>query len=150
MSDSSYNAYKSKFSGAQIDEAVDRVLNGTTDLYGHIILECTESSKINLDDVLSPNTYTIAYYLNSYNDNSTVTPIVLTVTKLDAGTVEQRYSYGDGEVQRFYTSSTGTWSDWKIRDVISTNILSINSDEEVKVTQPTLVIRKMSELENKK
>lgn len=146
--DEEIKKYLSKFSGAQFDEAIQKVLFGTGVDYGHIILECSESTKINLNDVTSPNTYSIAYYMNSYDDNSVVSPIVLTVTKINDGILEQRYQYGDNQVQRFYNSASSTWSDWNMCEAMASNFVSVNKDDAIEVKQPTLVFRKMSEVES--
>lgn len=140
--------FNSEFSGAQIDEAVRKVLHGTGAEYGHIILDCSESSKINLNDVIAVNTYSIAYYTNSYDDSSTITPIVLTVTKINDVTLEQRYSIGDMWVHRYFDAVTATFSDWDQCDMMASNLVSVESDELITVKQPTLVFRKVSKSTN--
>lgn len=144
--DNETKKFVSRFSGAQHDEAIQKILFGTGVEYGHIILECTEATKINLNDVMSPNTYSIAYYTNSYDDTSTVTPIVLYVTKIDDGTLEQRYRYGNDQVYRTYTIASDSWSDWDICEATSSNLISVENDEQIEVSQPTLLFRKMSEV----
>ena len=134
--------YKSRFSGAQIDEAVARVLYGTGAEYGHLILECSPSSKINLNDVLALNRYSIAYYKNSYDDTSTITPIILDVTRVSETTIEQRYSIGDVLVHRYYDAVTATFSDWDMCDIMASNLISVNANEVITVKQPTLVLEK--------
>lgn len=136
--------YNSKFSGAQIDEAVEKVLFGTGVENGLIVLECSESSKINLNDVTALKTYSIAYYTNSYDDNSNLSPIILTVTKVDDGILEQRYPIGDISVHRFFNSASATFSDWEICENMASNLISVYGNTKVTVKQPTLVLRKVN------
>jgi hypothetical protein len=134
-----YKGFVSKYSGQEIDKAVEAALNAK-DTIAHVLLKTSEEKKADLNDLLTPKVYRIEYYIHGYNDESTERPIDLSVKYIDENTIEQSYTDGDYVVVRTYDVLTQTFSDWDV-DSSGIGIISASINDNIEVKKPTLVLR---------
>lgn len=137
------NRYLSKYTGEEIDEAVEKIthLDKVSD---SITIESSPDNKFNVNDMLEMRNgnYQVSYFTGTADDSSTVRPITIRIRHLDSTTIEQRYEEKPGVVYyRTYNTLTGEFTPW----TQSKTIVSIACGETLGVRETALVFRHVSE-----
>lgn len=133
------NPYLSKYSGENIDEGIEAALNARSTI-GHVIIPTTPEKKVDLDSLLNPKVYRIAYYTNGYNDESTSRPIDLNVRYISDNIIEQSYYDGEQKVVRTYDVQDKAFGLWQV-DSKEDGIIVSSINDTVEVGKQTLVLR---------
>ena len=128
--------YISKFSGEEIDHAVEAAIK-LEKIVDHIKLESTVDDKYDMNNLLDPGIYDIDYYVNSYNDHSSQKPITVHVVQLANSWLKQSYQIGSETVYRYYSLINKEFQPWKLMH----DIVSVDHTEAVEVSKPTVVLR---------
>ena len=132
--------YRSRYSGSELDRAIEYSLK----LLNDGPLQLVDTTLVNpaiLSEILTPGMYSIAFYVDSYNDEKTGEPILLKVFSINDDVIGQRYETVGKEVERFYTISEATWSTWDDVKTWVTPYVLASADEEVVVKSPTIIFR---------
>ena len=128
--------YYAKFSGQELDKAIEYILKFKNE-FGVTIIGSTIDTKVDLNTLKEDGVYVIHYYENSYDVTLSSSRIELQVFRINSDILCQRYDSRGDTVQRYYSESDMTWSEW----APVKNILSVEEDEVVSVGKPTLVLR---------
>lgn len=130
------NKYYSKFSGTDLDKAVEYILKLKAEA-GVIIIGSTPEEVVDLNNVTDIGNYVIHFYSNSYDDSQVPTLMELMVFEITDGIYCQRYDVRGETVQRLYSTVDKEFTNW----APVKNILSVEQDEVVSVGKPTLILR---------
>jgi len=131
--------YFSRYQGEQFDQAIEYILSLRENSTSKVIASSPDN-KADLDTIFDEEgIYTIHYYIHSYDDTDE-SAIDLTVVFLDDNTVLQQYKANGTDVERSYNKTTGEWSTWSPVKPF----LQLGQDEEVTVSKPTLILRKIT------
>ena len=130
--------YQSRFSGEDLDRAIEIILSGQNTSSGHQIIDTSINNKADLNEIIEPSIYSIEYYINGYADSSdTYKPIHLCVADANENYRIQSYKIGNKEVYRYYRIEDELFTEWKVRESVKV----VSSNEMVSVDAPTLIIR---------
>lgn len=143
--------FYSEYTGEQLDEAIAYYLQQKESSATGKIIESSSDHPVDPDSFgmgsgegASSGTYVIDYMSGGYDESNMPMPVVLDVVVLPDGTVSQSYNHNGTTVYRVYDSTAQTWSSWK--ELISA-ITMADEDEEVPVTGPTVIFRKINDVE---
>ena len=128
--------YISKFSGEEIDHGIEAAIR-LEKIVDHVKLDSTVDDKYDINHLLDPGIYDIDYYVNSYDDQSTQRPISVHVVQLSNGWIQQSYQIGAETVYRYYSVIDKIFKPWQVMS----DIVSVNHEDEVEVSKPTIVLR---------
>lgn len=142
------NRYLSKYTGEEIDEAVEKI-NHLDKVSDSITIESSPDNKFDVNDMLEmrDGNYQVSYFTGTANDTSTIRPITIRIRHLDATTIEQRYEEKPGVVYyRTYNTLTKEYTPW----TQSKTLYAIPRDETLGVLETALVFRGINSFEHMK
>lgn len=133
--------YISKFSGRQVDEAVE-IVRKQQELGTDKILDSTADKPVDLNTMLfEEGKYTIYYFTGADEGSTSGKPIEVEVFKYKDGAPGQRYEKNGTTVERKYDTETSTWGDW----VPVTDFSTVTGDEVLQVSKDTIVYREVKD-----
>ncbi len=110
--------YISKYTGKQIDEAVDIALNFNPKHNAWVKLPSSNDSPINLDILTNPGNFSIGYFYNGSITMMKSKPINFTVMEIDGIIIQYSLVWNQIETRKLIN---GEWTQWTFAETVLSN-----------------------------